>query len=42
VEPFRSGGAGVLTSVTQADGFVIVPRDEEGLEAGREVEVYLF
>jgi len=42
VEPFRSGGAGILTSVTQADGFIIVPRDEEGLEAGTEVEVYLF
>jgi len=42
VEPFRSGGAGVLTSVTQADGFVIVPRDDEGLEAGTEVEVFLF
>ena len=42
VEPFRSGGAGVLTSVTQADGFVIVPRDDEGIEAGTEVEVYLY
>ncbi len=42
VEPLRSGGAGVLTSVTRADGFVIVPRDDEGLEAGTEVEVYLY
>jgi len=42
VEPLRSGGAGVLTSVTRADGFVIVPRDEEGFEAGTEVEVYLY
>ena len=42
VEPLRSGGAGVLTSVTKADGFVIVPRDDEGLEAGTEVEVYLY
>jgi molybdopterin molybdotransferase len=42
VEPLRSGGAGVLTSVTRADGFVIVPRDEEGFEAGSEVEVYLY
>jgi molybdopterin molybdotransferase len=42
VEPLRSGGAGVLSSVTRADGFVIVPRDEEGLEAGTEVEVYLY
>ena len=42
VEPLRSGGAGILTSVTRADGFVIVPRDDEGLEAGTEVEVYLY
>jgi molybdopterin molybdotransferase len=42
VEPIRSGGAGVLTSVTRADGFVIVPRDDEGLEAVTEVEVYLY
>ncbi len=42
VEPLRSGGAGVLTSVTRADGFVIVPRDVEGFEAGTEVEVYLY
>lgn len=42
VEPIRSGGAGVLTSVTGADGFVVVPRDHEGVEAGTEVEVYLY
>jgi len=42
VEPLRSGGAGILTSVTRADGFVIVPRDDEGFEAGTEVEVFLF
>jgi molybdopterin molybdotransferase len=42
VEPLRSGGSGVLTSVTSADGFIIVPRDDEGLEEGTEVEVFLF
>jgi molybdopterin molybdotransferase len=42
VEPLRTGGAGILTSVTKADGFVIVPRDAEGLEAGTEVDVYLY
>lgn len=42
IEPLRAGGAGVLTSVTKADGFVIVPRDAEGLEAGTEVEVFLY
>ena len=42
VEPLRSGGSGVLTSVTKADGFVIVPRDAEGFEEGTEVEVFLY
>jgi len=42
IEPLRSGGSGILSSVTRADGFVIVPRDDEGLEAGTEVEVFLF
>jgi molybdopterin molybdotransferase len=42
VEPIMSGGAGILTSVTRADGFVIVPRDDEGFEAGTEVEVHLY
>jgi len=42
VEPLRAGGSGVLTSVTGADGFIIVPRDDEGLEAGTEVEVFLY
>lgn len=42
VEPLRSSGAGILTSVTGADGFVIVHRDAEGLEAGTEVEVFLY
>jgi molybdopterin molybdotransferase len=42
VEPLRASGAGILSSVTKADGFVIVPRDDEGFEAGTEVEVYLF
>ena len=42
VELLRVGGSGVLTSVTGADGFIIVPRDDEGLEAGTEVEVFLY
>jgi molybdopterin molybdotransferase len=42
VEPLRTGGAGILTSVTRADGFLVVPRDDEGLEAGTEVEVFLY
>jgi molybdopterin molybdotransferase len=35
-------GASVLSSVTRADGFVIVPMDSEGFPEGAEVEVYLY
>ena len=42
VEPVRSGGAGVLTSMTASDGFLIVPKDLEGYDEGAEVEVLLF
>jgi putative molybdopterin biosynthesis protein len=36
-----SRGAGVITSLTQADGIVIFPRGIQGAEAGDEVEVRL-
>jgi molybdopterin molybdotransferase len=42
VEPLAIGGASVLSSVTRADGFVIVPADSEGYPEGTEVEVYLY
>ena len=35
-------GAGVLTSLTKADGILRIPANLEGLEAGTEVEVELF
>ena len=41
-EPLAIGGASVLSSVTRADGFVIVPMDSEGYPEGAEVEVYLY
>ena len=41
-EPLAIGGASVLSSVTRADGFVIVPMDSEGFPDGTEVEVYLY
>jgi molybdopterin molybdotransferase len=37
--PIRTKGAGVLSSVTGADAYVIVPEDVEGYEAGAEVEL---
>jgi putative molybdopterin biosynthesis protein len=37
-----SRGAGVITSLVQADGLVILPRGVQGLEAGRQVRVHLY
>ncbi|WP_284008467.1 gephyrin-like molybdotransferase Glp [Haloarcula pelagica] len=37
--PIRSGGAGVLSSVALADGWVVVPESTEGYAAGETVEV---
>jgi molybdopterin molybdotransferase len=42
VEPVSISGASVLSSVTQADGFVIVPMDSEGFPEEAEVEVFLY
>jgi molybdopterin molybdotransferase len=41
-EPIMISGAGILSSVARADGFVVVPEEQEGLEAGENVEVMLF
>ncbi len=38
-EPIRITGAGVLSSLSKADGFLVVPEDVEGFEAGSNVEV---
>jgi molybdopterin molybdotransferase len=35
-------GAGILSSVARADGFVLVAEEREGIEAGESVEVVLF
>ena len=42
VEPLAIGGASVLSSVTRAVGFVIVPPGSEGHAEGVEVEVGLY
>jgi molybdopterin molybdotransferase len=41
-EPLAISGASVLSSVTRADGFVVVPMDSEGYPEGANVEVYLY
>lgn len=38
--PIRVSGSGVLSSVTQSDGFVLVPENSEGLAAGKDVELH--
>ncbi|MBA2565239.1 MAG: molybdopterin molybdotransferase MoeA [Gemmatimonadetes bacterium] len=42
VEPIRTSGAGILSSVVRAHGFVVIPEDSEGLSEGSEVDVVLF
>jgi molybdopterin molybdotransferase len=41
-EPVRVKGAGVLTTMTKANGYVIIPENREGLEEGESVNVHLF
>lgn len=41
-EPTRSKGAGVISSVTTADGVVLVEPRSEGLDAGETVEVVIW
>ena len=36
------GKSGLITTMVKADGMVIVPMAKEGIEAGEEVEVFLF
>ncbi len=40
--PIMVSGAGILSSVAHADGFVIVPEEREGMETGEMVEVHIF
>jgi molybdopterin molybdotransferase len=42
VEPLAVSGASVLSSVTRASGFIIVPAGLEGYPDGTEVEVHLY
>ncbi|MCC4769053.1 molybdopterin molybdenumtransferase MoeA [Methanosarcina sp. DH2] len=41
VRPLMGAGAGVLSSVAKADGYVLVPEHVEGYEEGQEVDVFL-
>jgi molybdopterin molybdotransferase len=41
-EPVRIKGSGVLTTMTKANGYVIIPENREGVEEGELVDVHLF
>lgn len=41
-EPLRAPGSGILTTLTRANGIVVVPENVEGFDEGAEVEVQLF
>jgi molybdenum cofactor synthesis domain-containing protein len=42
VEPLRAPGSGMLTTLTRANGIVVVPEKVEGYDEGAEVDVELF
>jgi len=41
-EPVRTKGSGLLTTMTRANGYVIIPEDREGLDQNETVVVHLF
>jgi molybdopterin molybdotransferase len=41
-EPIRTRGSGVLSTMTRANGYVVIPEDRGGLEEGETVIVHLF
>jgi molybdopterin molybdotransferase len=41
-EPVRVTGSGVLTTMTRANGYVIIPENREGIEKDESVPVQLF
>jgi len=42
VEPVRTKGSGLLSTMTRANGYVIIPEDREGLDRDETVLVHLF
>jgi molybdopterin molybdotransferase len=42
VDPLRTKGSGLLTSMTRANGYVIIPEDRDGLDQDETVLVHLF
>jgi molybdopterin molybdotransferase len=42
IEPIAAGGAGILSSATSADGFVVIPAESEGLPPGATATVFMY
>jgi molybdopterin molybdotransferase len=41
-EPISARGSGIISTMTKANGYVVVPENREGLEKGEYVSVHLF
>jgi molybdopterin molybdotransferase len=41
VDPIRAKGSGIITTMTRADGYLIIPHDREGVDEGEMVSVHL-
>ena len=41
-EPVRVKGSGILTTMTKANGYVVIPENREGIEEGESVTIHLF
>ncbi|MEM3788482.1 MAG: molybdopterin molybdotransferase MoeA [Candidatus Bathyarchaeia archaeon] len=41
-EPISARGSGIISTLTKANGYVVVPENREGLEEGEAVQVHLF
>ncbi len=42
ITPIMTRGASILSSTTEADGFVLIPQDSEGSAEGSDVEMWLY
>ncbi|MEM2947408.1 MAG: hypothetical protein QXN96_04115, partial [Candidatus Bathyarchaeia archaeon] len=41
-EPISTRGSGIISTLTKANGYVVVPENREGLGEGEIVQVHLF
>jgi len=41
-EPISTRGSGIISTMTRANGYVVVPENQEGIEEGESVSVYMF